>query len=1021
MADYLGIGDTVTQFQPFQPDFNYYSNILGVKQQQYNQGLQRINSLYTSTFNSPLTREDNIQRREDYFKTIDSERKRIATTDLSIDQNVSAAQKLFEPILKDKYLINDIAFTKKLQNSYKNADQYRYCTDPDKCGGKFSEAGLKALGYRAREFQEASPEQSLGMRGPDYVPDQDVFGKSMEAMKKAGFNVSMDYIKDGYIVTNTNGTLLYDKEGGGVLPQFLLGMFGNDSAVQAMYQTRAYVHQNEFIDQYMATHGVDRNTAESQYVNTFIAPAVISANRSKAAYDQMMERLSTETAAIELADKQGKIAEGDGTTNDYDRLMALIDHSKNAETVHQRQQNLIRTAPNIDNAQGLKARAQQIMAGMFMQEDLGRAAYTYAMGTAKQELKADPYSLAAFNSKLSYSNASRLKAQDHQYELETLLYKHNLDMQANTAKGYDAQSIGNFLAQKGIDPQELVKIGVDPDNIQKKDILKLKQAGLFSPEEAKAAQTLPPNTSSYPFENTYIENKKLETDAVNRSVVGANAFLKDMLGSMVKAYRQADVENGKDAQAKKVKILLDTVAILKGTGVDYNKLLNGELPLDVVNNISNVGDAAGNAMNIRNNNAGSRIYQDGWDDASMAQLQLDIQAAKGLQDINTKQVNEAFRRVRAGVSPNDLTGGVLYSMVDNGRLLPPTEAYQRYYDREVARQISTGYTPNTTAITKAFDENYARFSKQINTQLSSINNPVGASGAGGAQNAKTSVSLSGDASAPLHPDYQMIKKTLNSLSENPENKTLAFIFSTNRELPATPQTAPEKAELFDLIRDNIGTKGVKVDMQVHNIPQWFDADALASSSSIDYAIQTGERNVYGENVQLPGQMVEPRIATDFTISEDAYRKFKGLKKSDEVTLEDRTVRVVTSADNPAVVPLAQKLTRPPASVYMNQPNASTTIDLGYKGKAVIENAGNGFVMKTYSPTYVQDDNGNLITQWRWTESKPLINVSQLGQDDQLSFSDYVKVTTANLNQAYQQYLNVSNYKKQNNATGPKTR
>ena len=47
MATYLqGVTDYIPQFQPFQPDLNFYSNIMQTKQSQYDTNFNNINNLY---------------------------------------------------------------------------------------------------------------------------------------------------------------------------------------------------------------------------------------------------------------------------------------------------------------------------------------------------------------------------------------------------------------------------------------------------------------------------------------------------------------------------------------------------------------------------------------------------------------------------------------------------------------------------------------------------------------------------------------------------------------------------------------------------------------------------------------------------------------------------------------------------------------------------------------------------------------------------------------------------------------
>ncbi len=186
MATYIpGVTDTIPEFHPFDPNLNYYSNVLSTKQQQYDSGLQKVNSIYGSVLNSPLLRVDNIQRRDKYFKSIEQDLQKVAGMDLSVDQNVNIATQLFDPVLKDQYIVKDMMYTRQLGKSYDTAEQYRNCADPEKCGGEYWETGVQALNYASEEFKNASADESLRYTAPKFTPYQNVTKKAIAAAKAA--------------------------------------------------------------------------------------------------------------------------------------------------------------------------------------------------------------------------------------------------------------------------------------------------------------------------------------------------------------------------------------------------------------------------------------------------------------------------------------------------------------------------------------------------------------------------------------------------------------------------------------------------------------------------------------------------------------------------------------------------------------------------------------------------------------------------------------------------------------------
>ena len=56
MSTYIqGVTDYIPQIQPFQPDYNFYGNVMQTRQTRYDSAKKSINDLYGSLLNSPLT------------------------------------------------------------------------------------------------------------------------------------------------------------------------------------------------------------------------------------------------------------------------------------------------------------------------------------------------------------------------------------------------------------------------------------------------------------------------------------------------------------------------------------------------------------------------------------------------------------------------------------------------------------------------------------------------------------------------------------------------------------------------------------------------------------------------------------------------------------------------------------------------------------------------------------------------------------------------------------------------------
>ena len=55
MATYLqGVTDYIPDYQPFQPDYNFYNNVLQAKQTQYDTNWKALNNVYSTLYNANL-------------------------------------------------------------------------------------------------------------------------------------------------------------------------------------------------------------------------------------------------------------------------------------------------------------------------------------------------------------------------------------------------------------------------------------------------------------------------------------------------------------------------------------------------------------------------------------------------------------------------------------------------------------------------------------------------------------------------------------------------------------------------------------------------------------------------------------------------------------------------------------------------------------------------------------------------------------------------------------------------------
>jgi len=258
MATYLqGVTDYIPQYQPFQPDFNFFAGVIQKKQDQYDKNWSKLNTVYGKFLNAPLTREDNIKNRDQYFKQSVAAIQKITSMDLSLDQNVQQALQVFSPLYNDKNLLHDMGYTKKSMENFSSLESLKSCVG-ENCPGKYWEPGAQYIQYKMEEYKNASADQALLMSAPEAVPMIDVNKRALDLAKE--FKPVIQETPQGmYIVTKKNGQLVQVP-----LYEHYKALIGEDPAVKRMYAVDAYVERENFVRSAEA-QGISREEANSIY------------------------------------------------------------------------------------------------------------------------------------------------------------------------------------------------------------------------------------------------------------------------------------------------------------------------------------------------------------------------------------------------------------------------------------------------------------------------------------------------------------------------------------------------------------------------------------------------------------------------------------------------------------------------------------------------------------------------------------------------------------------------------------
>ena len=413
MATYIqGVTDYIPQIQPFKPDLNFYQGVLETKQAQYKAGYDQLSNIYGTMLNSELSRTDNTERRDEFFNKIQTQIQKISGLDLSRNENVEAAQKVFQPIIDDNYILKDMSFTKSYRREQGKADYFMNCTDPKTCGGKWWEGGVRALDYQRQDFMEAGLEQSLGYQNPMYTPYVNVNKMAQEFAEEMGYKVKTPSLTaDGrYKIMTTNGPQMVTG-----LTEAFVGVFANDPSVNAMYKTQAYLQRKDYVSSNAEKFGGDKMAAEKDYL-------VTEANKINEYMRALKAQAEKDKEKIKVTKQVAKESEEKTPINpDLDKGFAemingLDADEKNANAVETVATQSLDATNGIDydkmSLEALRYRIDIGQANQMLYSDLGAAAESYAMMTMEQDMTEDRYALASFEHGLRVSEINYKDALD---------------------------------------------------------------------------------------------------------------------------------------------------------------------------------------------------------------------------------------------------------------------------------------------------------------------------------------------------------------------------------------------------------------------------------------------------------------------------------------------------------------------------------------------------------------------------------------------------------------------------------
>jgi hypothetical protein len=418
MATYLSGNPTfLPTVQPYQPNLQLYAGALQMKQTQYDTNRKKISDLYGSLLNSPMSRDSNIQARDEFFQSIDYEIKKLTSVDLSLQQNVDTASDLFTSLYDNKNIVKDMMWTKNYQNEVSRGESFRNCVDPEKCGGQYWEGGINALQLRREEFKSLSDEEAMGFGDVRYTPYINVQEKASKMFKELGWNVKIDEPTGNWIVTTKNGELIENN-----LYAHFQNTLGKDPAINDYYKTKAYVERKSWAMSNAQQYG-SAQAAEQEYINQ--TTKQINESLSKIKNNTAHQKQVSDQKAADLKENinKGNIRSSAEVDAEYNRLIGESETYGNTENDLG---NAIGTTNNAISAKNLALQGESVdsaMAMLSLNSDVASAAHILAYSDYERTLK---------------ENTVAMKEQEHLWRMQEIAYKDQLeDENAKEALGGD--------------------------------------------------------------------------------------------------------------------------------------------------------------------------------------------------------------------------------------------------------------------------------------------------------------------------------------------------------------------------------------------------------------------------------------------------------------------------------------------------------------------------------------------------------------------------------------------------------
>jgi hypothetical protein len=422
------VTDQFPQQQLYTPDYNFLMQGYAQKQGQYDRGFSAVKNMYNSLLNSTLSNSENIEHRNEVFKSIQNRIRSISGMDLSNSSTVSQAFTTFDPLTSDQDIVYDMNVTASTQKQMALADQQRNSTDP-KVREMFNPTSVEDLNYVIQDLKEAKRGdgsiQSVNPR--KYIPFVDVLGTLYKSAKEQNFEIVESSTQGGYILKRTNGI-----EKAPVFQEWAKSVIGSNPLYQEQLQLLGRVSTRRDINTIMSRTGATKNQARELIAINTAAQIKDSKLNQIATYNKELTKIDQSLAFLKK-----KYQEGGLTPKEVETLELIKKQKAGYKTFVEGVQHEISEIDQGDISH-LANNLESIYSEKAFESLTGNFARSYATLTEKQSIEVDNVVLAKWrleNDALDRMQREKLAYMEQDRADRRAMFNNEAALQLARAKG----------------------------------------------------------------------------------------------------------------------------------------------------------------------------------------------------------------------------------------------------------------------------------------------------------------------------------------------------------------------------------------------------------------------------------------------------------------------------------------------------------------------------------------------------------------------------------------------------------